>query len=50
MGAIAPTAKKVVGAMPQSRPHRNVVMSPLYRAKMYSKNYECDIMIVKRAR
>jgi len=40
MGAIAPTAKKVVGAMPPSRPNGNFVMSPLYTAKRYSTNYE----------
>ena len=49
MGTIAPTAKKA-WAMPQSRPHRNFVISSLYTSKMYSKNYECVIMKVKTAR
>ena len=42
--------QKVVGAMPQSRPHRNFVMSPLYTSKRYSKNDECVIMKVKKVR
>ena len=47
MGAIALTAKKLWGAMPQSRHHRNFVMSPLCTSKRYSKNYECVIMKVR---
>jgi len=54
MGAIAPTAKKVVGVMPPSggdapkSPHRNFVMSPLCTAKRYSKKYDYVIMKVKK--
>jgi len=48
MGAIDPTAKKVVAAMPESRPHGCFVMLPLYTAKGYSKNYECVIVKVKK--
>jgi len=33
MGAIAPMAKQLWGAMPLSRPHMNFIMSPLYTAK-----------------
>ena len=48
MGAIAPTAKKLWGRCLPSRPNRNCVMSPLYTAKRYNKNYECVIMKLKK--
>ena len=39
-GGDCPHSQKVVGAMPPKSPHKNFVMSPLYTAKRYSKNYE----------
>ena len=57
MGAITFTAEELWGDVPKS-PHRNFVvnfyavkwvnLSPLYTAKMYSKNYECVIMPVTK--
>jgi len=49
MAAIAPTARKLWERCPKS-PHSNFVMPPLYRAKRYSKNYECVIMKLKMVR
>jgi len=45
-----PHSQKVVGAMFQSRPHRNFVTSPLYTSERCSKNYECIIIKVKMVR
>jgi len=43
-GGNRPHGQKVVGAMPQSRPHRNFATSTLYTSKRCSKNYECVIL------
>jgi len=47
MGAIAPTAKKLCGAMPYSRPHRNFVIRrrcthPEGVVKLRLRHYESE--------